>query len=336
MQVAIFEFGESDFGVPKKAENTKGAVRVSMITCFGSSSIDLFVRAARLPAVGETVSGSRFWKAFGGKGANQIAQAALLGARTAFVGRVGTSQDGADIVANLASMGVDVSGVKREENDGSAGVALIEVEDASGANRIVVVPGANAKVKGSDAFLALDKTEYLLLQLEVPMEAVVEVLTRAGPSVVTVLNPSPVPTSDAAMKSLKQVLSRVSYLIVNEYEGEELSGLRVTDVSSAQACCENLQQQGARNVVVTLGEKGAVVRTANGESGHVPSPSVKVVDTTGAGDSFLGAFVHFLAKKNGKDELEAARKACVVASVSVQKEGCQPSYPTWAQIKHLV
>jgi ribokinase len=150
-----------------------------MITCFGSSSIDLFVRAPRLPLLGETVSGSSFFKAFGGKGANQIVQAALLGSKTRFVGRVGSSKDGAEIVQNFSQCNVDVSLVNSTDAC-ACGIALIEVEEGSGDNRIVVVPGSNGCCVGQDVVPALNSASYLLLQLEIPFAAVSFALQEAA------------------------------------------------------------------------------------------------------------------------------------------------------------
>ena len=182
-----------------------------MIVCFGSASIDLFVRAERLPSLGETVSGSRFARAFGGKGANQIVQAALLGGRCRFVGRVGNSSDGADIARNLSRLGVDVSLLDTSDAE-PPGVALIEVEEHSGANRIVVVPGANARLLGAhlDA-AALSEAAFLLLQLEIPLSAVLHALDSAPKTVKTVLNPSPVPERPEDRRALVERFGRVHF-----------------------------------------------------------------------------------------------------------------------------
>ncbi len=224
-----------------------------MITCFGSSSIDLFVRANRLPLLGETVIGNSFFKAFGGKGANQIVQAALLGSPTVFVGRVGLSSDGRDIADNLQRVGVDISFVNTQD-DVASGVALIEVEEG-GANRIVVVPGANGLSVGSDVVPALKNASFLLLQLEIPFDAVTFALQEAGKlkTVHTVLNPSPVPTTSEAKQALLQHFSFISFLILNEHETEALCNIVVSDVASAFLACKALIGLGCSCVVLTLG-----------------------------------------------------------------------------------
>lgn len=322
-----------------------------MIVVLGSCSIDLFTYARRLPELGETVMGSSFLKAFGGKGANQAVQAGRLAGgrgRVAFAGRVGTSEEGRSIVANLREAGLDTECVGTGD-EVAAGVALIEVEERTGRNRIVVVPGANARVRASDAASLWPRASLAVLQLEVPIPVTLEALRAAREArVLTVLNPSPVPSSPEDLASVVAALPLVSILVVNEIEAAQLladSGARPPSVTleTAVACGERLLERGAQCVVITLGQDGAVlVDGPTGARVRVPSPNVAVVDTTGAGDSFLGALTVFLSEDGGRDAWtveslrNAARRACIVASVSVQKPGCQPSYPTRAEVEHLL
>lgn len=309
----------------KKTENVSFVFAcMASIVVVGSCSVDLFVVADRLPRLGETVLGSSFLKAYGGKGANQAVQAALLGSSVAFVGAVGpTDSDG--IVANFAARGVDASHVQHTTEP--CGVALIEVEKSSGGNRIVVCPNANALVtehRVAQAERLIAAAGFLVCQLEIPVAATLAALRLARQlNVRTVLNPSPVPADVALIVS---ALPSVDYLIVNETEAAELAQQgRVTTPEDATAAAKTLLVKGVRKaVVVTLGERGGVVVEQSGVVTAFSCPKVDVRDTTGAGDSFLGAFVHFLLA--GQSEGEAAKVAARVASYSCEKPGCQPSY----------
>lgn len=357
------------------------------VVVLGSCSIDLFVRAARLPKTGETVIGTSFAKAFGGKGANQAVQAALLGSAVSFVGRVGNTSEGREIVANFQRMGVDCHAVSAVD-ECAAGVALIEVDEASGDNRIVVVPGANALVASRDLHDdVLRRCAFLVMQLEIPLDVTLDALRRAAASNVrTVLNPSPVPGNAQAMQQLRGALRDVAYLILNgerereheelqhrsgvapvtdlskaccvaEYEAEQIASVRVSDVASASAACRALLDFGVGCVVLTLGSQGAVYQDRGSTTAaHVSAPHVeRVVDTTGAGDSFLGAMVHYLHERVALPDAVArsvkvaslrcaARDGISCARVSrarhvrsrcgsVLKPGCQPSYSNRAQVK---
>ena len=290
-----------------------------MITVFGSCSIDYFIRAPRLPNLGETVSGSKYLKAFGGKGANQAVQAALLGGKVSFVGRIGDTKE---IRENFESYGVNVDHLNASDNSHSAGVAFIEVEEESGDNRIVVVPGANSLVSKSDLSRELlEHSAFLVMQLEIPFNVVMQSLKECPCK--TVLNPSPVPSSDDDLKQLTLFLAFVDILVVNEHEAELLlSGefQTVTSVESAIQCASALSRKCRGEAIVTMGGEGAV-----SQYGHVKSPRVRtVVDSTGAGDSFLGALVFSMSQ--GKPLQEAMEFACAIASKSVLKMGCQSSY----------
>lgn len=162
-------------------------------------------------------------------------------------------------------------------------------------------------------------------------ETLVAARMRGG--LTTVLNPSPVPRRAEELARLRQHLSFASLLVLNEIEAEQLCDLKVTDVPSAFAASDALIALGASTVLLTLGANGAVVVDGKSTRSHVPSPKVTVVDTTGAGDSFLGALVFFLSQET--ELVESARRACIVAGISVQKEGCQPSYPNLAAVQHL-
>jgi ribokinase len=278
-----------------------------VIAVVGSINLDLIVSVERHPAPGETVIGGDCRQLPGGKGANQAVAAARLGSAVAMVGRVGDDAQGAWLRGALAGDRVDVTQV-RVDRDAPTGMALIAV-DATGENTIVVSPGANARVSARDVAKAgelVSDADVVLLQHEVPNEAVAAAITAAGGLVV--LNPAPA----------RGLAGPVDVLVPNRGELEALAGGSGDPLMLARSVA------GARAVVVTLGADGAVV--VEGERAErVPAPRVKVVDTTGAGDAFCGALAQALAE--GAHLVEAARWAVRVAAVSVTRHGAQGGLP---------
>lgn len=288
--------------------------------------MDLIAYAPRLPAPGETLMGTRFQTGYGGKGANQAVAAARLGAAVAMVARVGGDVFGADMLANFAAQGIDVARVLRTEGV-SSGVAPIAVDDA-GRNAIIVVAGANALLTPADvdaAAPAIRRARVLLCQLEVPIETSLRALTLAREAgVLTILNPAPAP------EALPDAMLRVSDLVCpNESEASAISGIPVTDAASAEAAGRVLVGRGARAAIVTLGAAGCLYVSAS-ETWRAPAPVVTAVDTTGAGDCFLGSLAFFLARAAGLRD--AAIRAAAVAALSVQRPGTQTSYPYAADL----
>jgi ribokinase len=296
------------------------------IVVVGSSNMDLIAYAPRLPAPGETLMGTRFQTGYGGKGANQAVAAARLGAAVAMVARVGGDVFGADMLANFAAQGIDVAHVLRTEGV-SSGVAPIAVDDA-GRNAIIVVAGANALLTPADvdaAAPAIGRARVLLCQLEVPIETSLRALTLArAAGVLTILNPAPAP------EALPDAMLRVSDLVCpNESEASAITGIPVTDAASAEAAGRVLVGRGARAAIVTLGAAGCLYVSAS-ETWRAPAPVVTAVDTTGAGDCFLGSLAFFLARAAGLRD--AATRAAAVAALSVQRPGTQTSYPYAADL----
>lgn len=288
--------------------------------------MDLIAYAPRLPAPGETLMGTRFQTGYGGKGANQAVAAARLGAAVAMVARVGGDVFGADMLANFAAQGIDVARVLRTEGV-SSGVAPIAVDDA-GRNAIIVVAGANALLTPADvdaAAPAIRRARVLLCQLEVPLETSLRALTLAREAgVLTILNPAPAP------EALPDAMLRVSDLVCpNESEASAITGIPVTDAASAEAAGRVLVGRGARAAIVTLGAAGCLYVSAS-ETWRAPAPVVTAVDTTGAGDCFLGSLAFFLARAAGLRD--AAIRAAAVAALSVQRPGTQTSYPYAADL----
>ena len=297
------------------------------VVVIGSLNMDLVARAARLPKGGETLAGEQFFTAPGGKGANQAVAAARLGAAVAMLGNVGDDGYGEALRQGLVDEGIDCQGVTTCGGV-SSGVAIIVV-DASSQNAIVIVPGANGQL--TPALLGqhesvLTQAEVIVCQLEVPDAAVAWAMARGralGKTVI--LNPAPAtgPLPDAW-------LSQVDYLIPNESEAEALTGIRVDDLASATRAADALRAAGARTVIVTLGAAGALCVDAAGTR-HFPAAQVDAVDTTAAGDTFVGGFAAALSQ--GASEEDAIRLGQRAAALSVTRSGAQPSIPHLAEVQ---
>ncbi len=293
----------------------------------GSTNIDLTFRAARLPKPGETLAGHGFQLGYGGKGANQAVMAARLGARVTMVGKIGRDVFGEGALRNYREQGVDTAHVLVDA-ERPTGVASIVVDDAA-RNCIIVVPGANLGLTPQDvhaAAAAIEGAALLLCQLEVPIETVAEALRIArAAGVTTILNPAPaVPLSN-------EMLSLADLCVPNEGEIELLTGGQTAaTVQEAAAAAWELLRRGPRTVIVTLGERGALVADATSAE-HVPAPRVTAVDSSGAGDAFIGALGVFLAE--GVPLRDAVRRANAVAALSVTRLGTQASFPTRAEVE---
>jgi len=296
---------------------------VSRVVVVGSVNADLLTQVAVHPAPGETVLGRSMSVLAGGKGANQAVAAARLGAEVAFVGAVGDDSFAAQAAAGLRAAGVDLSALATVP--GPTGIALVTVS-ADGENSIVVIPGANAAV-AADTVSAHAATvagaDVVVLQGEIP-RAATETAARLARGRV-VLNLAPVIELSA------DVVRRADPLVVNEHEARlALSLLGGPDVPEDDhaAAARALTSAGVTSVVITLGSAGAVVatRSGDGEVATVPSPKVSAVDTTGAGDAFVGALASRLAA--GDELLDAARLAARVGAYAVTGVGAQPSYPS--------
>ncbi|NML47226.1 ribokinase [Ramlibacter sp. G-1-2-2] len=293
------------------------------VAVFGSLNMDLVVRVPRMPEAGETLTGRSFLTNPGGKGANQAVACARQGARVAMVGRVGDDAFGAELRSALAVQGVDASGVL-ETPGVSTGVAAILVDDGA-QNCISVVPGANGQVAEADAdAMRLAGTKLLLLQLEVPMAAVLraaQVARAAGCQVL--LNPAPAQALPEALWPL------VDILVLNEIEAKLLGGLADVHAGNAAEAAAQLSARGPRDVIVTLGAEGAVW-FADGKSRHFPAPQVRAVDTTAAGDTFIGALAALLVEGATMDR--AVEHAIRAAAIAVTRVGAQASMPTRAEV----
>lgn len=294
------------------------------VVCLGSLNMDLVLQVQRVPSEGETVQGESIRYVPGGKGANQAVSCARQGARVSMVGRVGPDHHGTTLCDALTHDGIAVHDVAVDPTE-PTGVALVMVE-ATGLNRIVVIAGANGNVDLDEAQLArcLSGAQYLVMQFEVPMAQVLlaaQVARRLGCQVV--LNPSPAKPMPETLWPL------VDVMIVNETEAHFLTGLSPdTDPQVAAEVGRQLRAKGIAQAVVTLGALGAVATDSNGSTYH-PAPRVQVVDTTAAGDTFLGVVTVALARQqNLSTSVDLGIRA---SALCVQTLGAQPSIPTLAQ-----
>lgn len=292
----------------------------------GASNLDLISYVPRLPQMGETLHGTHFHMGFGGKGANQAVMAAKLGGDVTMVTKLGRDIFGENTLKNFQAFGVNTQHVLFTEQAFS-GIAPIAV-DREGNNTIIIVTGANdllteAEVEAARPSIA--GAQVLLCQLEIPLEISLAALRMARrQNVRTIFNPAP------ARSSLPLELYQYSDIFcANESEAELLTGRPVGTLPEAAAAATVLLERGAGSVILTLGERGSLLVTA-GNTEHVPAQSVKAVDTTGAGDAFVGSLGYFLAA--GKTLTDAMRRANHIAAISVLSPGTQSSFPMAADL----
>lgn len=300
-----------------------------MITVVGSSNTDFSVRVESLPKKGQTVLGSDFIIAAGGKGANQAVQVARLNARAVFVARIGRDYFGDKSVADFRRIGINTKYIIRDK-DCPSGAAVILI-DKKGNNQIAVAPSSNRFLSTADINKAKDiirRSKVLLAQLEIPLASVkraVDIAKRAG--VTTILNPAPFKKLDSAF------LRKIDILTPNETEAEGLTGVAVKDINSAVRAGRILLKRGVESVIITLGSLGSVIVDSQGAT-HLPAPKVKAIDTTAAGDSFCGALAVSIAE--GKNLVEAADFANHCAAISVTRLGAQPSLPSRKEVSGFI
>jgi ribokinase len=299
------------------------------IAVVGSLNMDLVVRAPHMPIPGETVIGSDFRTIPGGKGANQAVAAARLGAEVTMIGRVGDDDFGRAQLRNLGELCIDTTHVIVDP-EAATGIALITL-DASGQNSIVLAPGANMRLTKEDinaARGAVVQSDALVLQLESPLEVVMYAVDMAhAEGVKVILNPAP------AQPLPDETLAKLDYLIPNESETALLTGIEVADLDSAKEAAERLRDEGVGTVILTLGARGAFLASAE-EFVHVPGYEVEVVDTTAAGDAFVGGLAVALAQ--GQNLAEAVRYANAAGALAVTRLGAQPSLPARQEIEELM
>jgi ribokinase len=295
------------------------------IAVIGSNMVDLVTYVTRMPDRGETVEAPAFEMGHGGKGANQAVAAAKLGADVMMVTKVGDDMFGDGTVANLGRFGIDTRHVGKVAGR-SSGVAPIMVEP-SGENAILIVKGANADLSPEDVERAGDdlrRCDLILLQLEVPVDTVYAALDFGQRhNIATLLNPAPAsPSLDVAR------IASATFLVPNETELRTLSGLPVDSLAQVEAAARSLVVRGIGTVIVTLGSRGALLVEAGGSTPIPPHPATPV-DTTGAGDAFIGSFARYYVAE--RDVVAALRRAARYAADSITRRGTQKAYATAAE-----
>jgi ribokinase len=290
------------------------------ICVVGSTMVDLVTRVPRLPQAGETLAGYSFSLGYGGKGGNQAVTAARLGAHVTLVTRIGGDTFGDGALANYVAAGFDVRYVRRDAGH-ATGVATILVDDVA-QNCIAIAPGANAALSVADveaAAGAIAAADVVVCQLEVPVAAAIAAfrIARAA-GVKTIFNPAPAAAVPDEVWQLTDVATP------NETEAELLTGIRAGDDAQAERAAQALRARGARAVILTLGTRGSLVVTPDGSERILPVP-VDAVDSTGAGDAYVGTLAVCIAA--GLSLVDAARRANLVAALSVTRPGTQTSFP---------
>ncbi|MGV3561340.1 ribokinase [Larkinella arboricola] len=300
----------------------------SLICVVGSSNTDMVVKAEKLPAPGETVIGGKFLMNPGGKGANQAVAAARLGGQVALAAKVGNDVFGRQAIQQFQREKINPKYITTDPEYPS-GVALINV-DAKGENCITVAPGSNSRLKPEDVELILNDlspTDLVLLQLEIPLPTVDYVIRRSfEKGVRVILNPAP------AQPFATDLFGCLYLITPNETEAELLTGIRVTDLATAEQAARAIRAKGVPNVIITLGGKGAYLHTDT-VSAVIPAPPVTAVDTTAAGDCFNGALTVALAENQPLEE--AVAFACKAASICVTRMGAQASMPYRREVNNL-
>lgn len=290
------------------------------IVVVGSCNTDMVVKANKLPAPGETVLGGTFLMNPGGKGANQAVAAARLGGNVALISKIGNDLFGKQSIELFRAEGIDTDYVFTD-NKNPSGVALISV-DSSGENCIIVASGANSSLDISDINKAqkiLIEASIILIQFEIPMQTVEYVIKFASKyNKKIILNPAP------AQILSEQFLTSISLIIPNRIEAELLTGIKVYDWESAKKAADKMEEKGLKNIIITLGSLGVLVKT---KSNHyiISAHEVKAVDTTAAGDTFCGALC--VALSEGQDIISAAKFANKASSITITRMGAQSSIP---------
>ncbi|MDI6600648.1 MAG: ribokinase [Thermoanaerobacteraceae bacterium] len=299
------------------------------ILVIGSFMMDLVARTPRAPLEGETIIGHSFSQFTGGKGANQAVAAARLGADVTMLGKVGEDSFGDAQIWSLKAAGINTNYIMRDSS-ASSGVGFITLED-NGKNRIIIIPGVNmlftpTELDNKEGLIS--DADIIILQFEIPMETVCRAIDLGHKFNKTViLNPAPSARID------KNYLAKLDYLILNEIETRDFTGVSVVDDKSADVAGHKLLDMGCKNVVITMGDKG-VLFLNNKEEYYVESIKVNAVDTTAAGDEFIGAFAYGLG--NGFNHEQCTRFANAAAAISVTRMGAQPSLPIIDEVKKFI
>ncbi|KAK7201809.1 ribokinase [Novymonas esmeraldas] len=315
----------------QNAQSHTGAYAPDILVV-GSCFLDYVGYVDHMPQVGETMHSESFHKGFGGKGANQAVAAGRLGAKVAMASMVGTDGDGSDYIKELEKNGVNTAFMLRTGKS-STGLAMIFVDTKSSSNEIVICPNATnqftpellrAQTNNYDAMMHKG-LKFLICQNEIPLSTTLDTIKEAHKrGVYTVFNTAPAPKPEEVAQ-ITPYLPHVSLFCPNEVEAALITGIKVTDTASAFSAIKALQKLGVRDVVITLGAAGFALSENGAAPVHVAGKRVKAVDTTGAGDCFVGSMVFFMSR--GRSLLEACQRANECAAISVTRKGTQLSYP---------
>lgn len=302
---------------------------MNKVCILGSINMDIIINVKKMPQVGETIFGENLKNASGGKGANQAVAASRCGAKVSMIGKVGSDQSGKALVSNLVKDSVDVKYVGTDHS-APTGTALITVNE-EGNNSIIVVPGANMTINHDEILNAgkvIEDSDIIIAQFETPFQATVDAFKIAREKGnITILNPAPAKAIPDELYGLTDIIAP------NETEVYELSGIKVESLEDAEKAAKVFLERGVKYVIITLGEKGAAL-IGKERSELVPAYKVNAVDTTAAGDSFIGGFASRLNADNliFDNLIKAITFGNKVSGIVVQKEGAQPSIPYLSEI----
>lgn len=304
--------------------NSSSIEKINDVIVLGTCIIDCMSYVPHLPVTGETLRASRYQTGYGGKGANQCVSAAKLGSKTVLISKLGNDEWGDKYRENLEKYNVSTNYVETV-NGKSTGLAQINVAE-NGDNQIVIIPGANDVLSAADVEKAqdvLDSSKVLVCQLETPLQATLVAL-RKFKNGISILNASPAPNENTL-----ELFTLPTILCINQVEAAAMSKRAVPNIEEAKRAISNFLCLGCHTVIITLGKDGAIfASSAEPKPIHVKTPRVEeVLDTTGAGDAFVGALAHYLAKYPDLPLYRKVGGACQIASMSVQQYGTQSSYP---------
>ena len=302
---------------------------MSKIVVVGSISMDLVMRTKRIPEGGETIFGDSFNIVPGGKGANQAVAVAKLGMKTEMIGMIGKDSQGEKLIQNLVDNGVKADNVIK--SDELTGRAIITV-DKNGDNNIIVIAGSNFKITEKDIqnkINVIAENDVVILQNEIPLSVVEFCLLKAKElDKITVFNPAP------ATKLNDRIFHNTDYLILNETEMEEIFEIKISDEGYIEKMLCKKEENGIKNIILTLGEKGCVYFDKNNDVNKYEAYKVKAIDTTAAGDSFIGAFAMKICDCG--DTEKAIKYATAVSAIVVTRKGAQSSIPTKDEIEEFI
>lgn len=295
----------------------------------GSLNMDMTVKVEELPKLGETIFGNDFYESCGGKGANQAVAVSKLGMKTEMIGMVGKDSQGEKLIQNLNKYGIISDNVIK--SDELTGRAIITV-DKKGDNNIIVIPGSNFKITKEhiqDKQDVIASSDVVILQNEIPSETVEFSLLKAKElGKITIFNPAP------ARKLSGEIFKNTDYLILNETEMEEIFEIKFNDEEYTEKISSKKKEYGIKNIILTLGDKGSILFSEDNNIKKYDVYKVKAVDTTAAGDSFIGAFTMKICEIGNPDE--AIKYATAVSAIVVTRQGAQDSIPTREEIEKFI